>query len=258
MRIAHYIARCGVCSRREAEELILEGRVKVSKEVVTDLALQVEEGQEVLVDGQKIVIENTRIFLFHKPVGVITSKEDMRNRPTVYDFWDKTRIKNKPKHLIYVGRLDINSEGLLLFTNNGQLSRSLTLPKNNIKRVYKIRVFGVINEVTLQKMKKIMQGVTLEGVVYGKCIIEINGISANKITSFSQMKKNNWIKITLTEGKNREVRKLMEWCRLQVSRLIRVSYHTFSLGALNPGEFQEVPSIKIQQILAQLPHTEDA
>ena len=223
-RIAKFIARSGVCSRRKAEELIKEKRITINGEVVTSPALNVDGTEKILLDGEKLPeIEKTRLWIYYKPVGVVTTHSDPQNRPTVFD--------NLPiglPRVISVGRLDLNSEGLLLLTNNGELARQLELPSNGWSRRYKVRVFGTVNE---KKLKNLENGVFYDGVQYGPIKIELE----------SKNGANSWLLITLSEGKNREIRKLMQSVGLEVSRLIRLSYGPFQLGSLDKGEVKEVP-----------------
>ena len=222
-RIAKFIARSGVCSRRAAEELILQQRVTLNGQIINSPAVNVEPSDKILIDGEKLpAIEQTRLWLYYKPVGLITSHKDS-SRPTVFD--------NLPADLprvISVGRLDLNSEGLLLLTNNGELSRLLELPKNGWSRRYKVKVHGV---VTSQKLDSVANGVTIDGVNYGPVKIVIDSTQGS----------NTWLTITLTEGKNREIRRLMQHIGLDVARLIRLSYGPFQLGSLKKGEIKEVP-----------------
>lgn len=225
-RIAKYIAAAGVCSRRQAERLVTDGRVKIDGEIITTPAINVTSKNIVEIDGKIItLIEKTRIWLYYKPVGLITTHNDPQNRPTVFD-----SLKDLLPRVISVGRLDLNSEGLLLLTNNGALARKFELPSNNFDRVYKVRAYGDISSlVTYIKQKKPYQ-ITINNVVYTPKIIKL--ISAGTT--------NSWFEITLQEGKNREVRKIFEYFSLRVNRLIRTKYGKYELGNLNPGEFVEV------------------
>ena len=222
-RIAKFIARSGVCSRRAAEELILQQRVTLNGQVISSPAVNVEPSDKILIDGEKLpAIEQTRLWLYYKPVGLITSHKDS-SRPTVFD-----NLPPELPRVISVGRLDLNSEGLLLLTNNGELSRLLELPKNGWSRRYKVKVHG---QVTPQKLDSVANGVTIDGINYGSV----------KITIDSTQGSNTWLTITLSEGKNREIRRLMQHIGLEVARLIRLSYGPFQLGSLKKGEIKEVP-----------------
>lgn len=222
-RIAKFIARSGVCSRRQAEEIIKQKRVSVNGEIIENPAFNVDGNEKILLDGEKLPqIEPTRLWLYHKPAGLLTTHKDSENRATVFD-----NLPPGMPRVISVGRLDLNSEGLLLLTNSGALSRTLELPENGWKRRYKVRVHGFVNKKKLAELEK---GVTIDGVDYGACKIEFDG----------QNSANAWLVITLSEGKNREVRKLMKYIGLEVSRLIRLSYGPFQLGNLKRGEVKEV------------------
>ena len=231
-RLAKFMARSGVCSRREAEKLIEQKRVTINGEIVNTPATLVEGSEIILLDGEKLPqTETTRVWLYHKPVGLLTTHKDEKNRATVFD--------NLPAGLprvISVGRLDLNSEGLLLLTNNGELSRKLELPQNGWKRRYKVRVHGILNKNKLAELEK---GVTIEGINYGAVKIEIE----------SQNGTNSWLSVTLSEGKNREIRKLMNSIGLEVARLIRLSYGPFQLGSLKKGEVREIPQKVLREQL---------
>ena len=222
-RLAKYIARSGACSRREAERLIAEGRITLNGETVTTPAVNVEGSEKILIDGEKLpAIDKTRVWVYYKPTGLITSHKDEKDRATVFD--------NLPKgmpRVISVGRLDLNSEGLLLLTNNGELSRKLELPSNGWSRRYRVKVHGRISQ---EKFKELEKGITIEGITYGSIKVEID----------SEQGTNAWFTVTLQEGKNREIRKVMKFLGLDVARLIRVSYGPFQLGSLKKGEVREV------------------
>lgn len=222
-RLAKYIARSGACSRREAERLIAEGRITLNGETVTTPAVNVEGSEKILIDGEKLpAIDKTRVWVYYKPTGLITSHKDEKDRATVFD----NLPKGMPK-VISVGRLDLNSEGLLLLTNNGELSRKLELPSNGWSRRYRVKVHGRISQ---EKFKELEKGITIEGITYGSIKVEID----------SEQGTNAWLTVTLQEGKNREIRKVMKFLGLDVARLIRVSYGPFQLGSLKKGEVREV------------------
>lgn len=231
-RIAKFIARSGVCSRRQAEELILQKRVTVNGEVVESPAFNVEGNEKILLDGEKLpAIENTRMWVYYKPTGLVTTHKDEQGRPTVFE--------NLPEGLprvISVGRLDLNSEGLLLLTNSGELSRRLELPSNSWSRRYKVKVHGRINR---DKLAELEQGITIDGIRYGSIKVEVE----------SEQGTNAWLSVTLQEGKNREIRKVMKFIGLDVSRLIRLSYGPFQLGSLKKGEVREVPQKVLKEQL---------
>ena len=231
-RLAKFMARSGVCSRRDAEEYIRQGRVTVNGEIVSTPAFNIQGDEKVLFDGEKLPQKDrTRLWLYHKPAGLVTTHKDNEGRPTGFD--------NLPiglPRVISVGRLDLNSEGLLLLTNNGELSRELELPKNAWSRRYRVRVHG---RVDLKKLEELQQGVTIDGVTYGRVVAVID----------SQNGSNTWLSVTLNEGKNREIRKLMKFIGLEVARLIRVSYGPFQLGSLKKGEVREVPQKVLKEQL---------
>lgn len=231
-RIAKRIARAGICSRRDAEKLILEGEVIVNGEVINSPALNVTAKDDIIVKGKKLSApETARLWRYYKPRGLVVSAKDEKGRETIFD--------NLPEHLprtVSVGRLDIDSEGLLLLTNDGDLARHLELPATGWSRKYKVRVQGRVDEAQLDAIK---DGVTIEGVRYGpiEARLEI------------QKNANAWLIVSIREGKNREVRRIMEHLGHRVSRLIRLSYGPFQLGKLDKGEIEEVrPSILKEQL----------
>lgn len=233
-RLAKFLARSGVCSRREAETLILQKRITVNGETVETPAFLVNGDEVVLFDGEKIKPkEKTRLWLYHKPSGLITSHKDEKNRDTVF-----AHLPIGLPRLISVGRLDLNSEGLLLLTNDGELSRALELPENGWSRRYKVKVHGHVNE---KKLKELENGTTIDGVEY----------APSKITIDTKQVSNTWLTISITEGKNREVRKLMASIGLTVARLIRLSYGPFQLGSLKKGEVREVPQKVLKEQLGK-------
>jgi 23S rRNA pseudouridine2605 synthase len=233
-RIAKVIARAGLCSRRDAERWILDGRVSVNGQIVTTPAFTVTPDDKIVVDGKPLpAVEAPRLFLYHKPPGLVTSARDEKNRATVFD--------NLPPGLprvISVGRLDLNSEGLLLLTNDGGLARYLELPANSWKRRYRVRVHGTVKRAALLQLA---QGVTVEGLHYGPI---------EAVMEQAQRNSNVWLVVTLKEGKNREIRKVMSHLGLQVSRLIRTAYGPFQLGDLPPGTAKEVPSKTLRRDVA--------
>ncbi len=231
-RLAKFMARSGVCSRRQAEEYIRQKRVSVNGEIIDSPAFNVEGSEKILFDGEKLpAIETTRLWLYYKPVGLVTTHKDNQNRPTVFD-----SLPPFMPRVISVGRLDLNSEGLLLLTNNGELSRKLELPENGWSRRYKVKVHGFVDTKKLASLEK---GATVDGINYGPVKAEIE----------TEKGTNAWLIITLSEGKNREIRKLMKSIGLDVARLIRLSYGPFQLGALKKGEVKEVPAKVLQEQL---------
>jgi 23S rRNA pseudouridine2605 synthase len=222
-RIAKVIARAGICSRRDAEAWIAEGRVSVNGEVLLSPAFNVSEADDVLVDGKPLgAAERTRLFLFHKPRGFVTTARDPEGRPTVFH-----ALPPALPRVIAIGRLDINTEGLLLLTNDGGLARVLELPSTGWLRRYRVRAHGTIDQTALDRLSG---GITIDGVDY-------LGIEARLDR---ERGSNVWITLGLREGKNREIKKVLEHLGLAVNRLIRVSFGPFELGDLAEGEAAEV------------------
>jgi len=233
-RIAKRMARAGLCSRREAESWIEAGRVKVNGKKITSPALNVSEKDAVVVDGKLLQAkEPTRLWLYHKPAGLVTTHKDEAGRPTVFEHLPA----NMPR-VISVGRLDLNSEGLLLLTNDGGLARKLELPSTGWIRRYRVRVFG---EITISMMAEMKKGLVVAGVHYGSADVVVD----------SKKGDNSWLTVGLKEGKNREIRKLFEYYGCSVSRLLRVSYGPFALGALPKGEIKEVTGKVLKSFIPQ-------
>jgi 23S rRNA pseudouridine2605 synthase len=223
-RIAKVIARAGLCSRRDAERWIVAGRVSVNGKTLETPAFTVGPGDKVVVDGKPLPApEATRLFLYHKPPGLVTTAHDENDRPTVF-----ANLPRGLPHVVSVGRLDLNSEGLLLLTNDGGLARFLELPANAIERRYRVRVHGAVRAADLANLAR---GVTVEGVKYGPIAAKLER---------EQTGANVWLTVTLKEGKNREIRKVMAHLGLQANRLIRTAYGPFQLGDLPPGLTREV------------------
>lgn len=224
-RIAKVMARAGVASRRDSEAMIAEGRVSVNGTVITSPALDVGPSDVVLVDGEALPArERTRLWLYHKPRGLVTTNHDPEGRPTVFD-----ALPEELPRVLSVGRLDINTEGLLLLTNDGGLARMLELPETGWLRRYRVRAFGQVNQAQLDTLKG---GVTIDGVHYGPVVAQFE----------REQGSNTWLTVDLREGKNREVKTVLEHLGLQVNRLIRVSFGPFQLGDLPEGEADEVRS----------------
>lgn len=221
-RLAKAISSRGYCSRREAERLIEAGRVKVNGKLIVEVVTLVTEQDVIEVDNVKLFKDVPKLWLYYKPRGLITTHKDPQGRPTVFD-----NLPLKFSHIISIGRLDIDSEGLLLLTNNGELARKYELPSSNFARVYKVKAYGHFKKQDLVKLEK---GIIIEGIKYRPCIIK--HLKSN-IT-------NHWFEVTIYEGKNREVRKLFDFIGLAVNRLIRISYDKYQLEDLEPGEIREV------------------
>lgn len=225
-RIAKVMARAGLCSRREAERWIAEGRVRVNKIVLETAACVVGPDDRIVVDGKPLPQkERPRLFVYHKPAGLVTSNRDERGRETVFD-----RFPKEMPRVVTVGRLDINTEGLLLLTNDGELARYMELPATGWVRRYRVRVLGNVDPKRLERLKN---GITVEGVRYGS-------IDA-RLADEQKEGANSWIIVSLSEGKNREVRRVMEAIGLKVNRLIRVSYGPFQLGNQEKHVVHEIP-----------------
>lgn len=236
-RVAKALARAGVASRREVEKLIAGGRVALNGQVLTTPAVKVEPGDILTVDGEVVnEPEPARLFRYHKPVGLVTSHKDPQGRPTVFG-----ALPPGLPRLISVGRLDLNSEGLLLLTNDGGLARALELPETAVLRRYRARAHG---RITQEKLDTLKNGITVDGVRYGPIEARLDKVKEG------QQGANVWISVTLTEGKNREVRRVLEALGLKVNRLIRLAYGPFALGTLGVGEIEEVGPRVIREQLA--------
>lgn len=231
-RIAKYLARAGIASRRDAERLIAERKVKLNGKVVETPATFVTPGDRISVEGKPVgPPERTRLFRYHKPDGLVTTHKDPEGRPTVFE-----KMPPGMPRVVSIGRLDITSEGLLLLTNDGALARRLELPSNGWLRRYRVRVHGQVDERALAGL---IRGVTIEGVAYGPIEAGLD----------SRQGANSWLTVSLKEGKNREVRRVMAHLGLQVTRLIRVAYGPFQLGALPRSGVEEVhPRILREQL----------
>lgn len=223
MRIAKALARAGLCSRREAETWITEGRVSVNGKVITSPALNVGPRDRIVVDGEPLpMAEPARLWRYHKPKGLVTTHKDPEGRPTVFE----TLPKDMPR-VISIGRLDFNTEGLLLLTNDGELARHLELPATGWLRKYRVRAFGDVTQAQLDALK---EGIELDGVRYGPI----------EATLDQKQGSNVWLTIGLREGKNREVRKILGSLNLTVNRLIRISFGPFQLLDLEQGTVESV------------------
>ena len=233
-RIAKYLARAGVASRREAEKLIEQGIVTVNGETLTTPAFKVTPDMDIRVDGTRIgKPEAPRLWRYHKPDGLVTTHKDPQGRPTVFD-----AIAGRLPRVISVGRLDLTTEGLLLLTNDGGLARQLELPSTGWTRRYRVRAFGRIKQHQLDALK---DGVEIDGVRYGPIRAQLDQVQGG----------NSWITLGINEGKNREVRNVMRHLGLTVNRLIRTAYGPFQLGKLRKGEFEEIPGKQLKEQLGK-------
>ena len=233
-RIAKFLARAGVASRREAERLIEQGIVTVNGLTLTTPAFKVLPGMDVRVDGARVKSkEPPRLWRYHKPSGLVTTHKDPQGRPTVFE-----AVADRLPRVISIGRLDLTTEGLLLLTNDGALARQLELPENAWVRRYRIRANGKTDQAALDALSK---GVTIDGVAYKPI----------KATLDQTKGANVWITASITEGKNREIRKVMEHLGLTVNRLIRTAFGPFQLGGLDEGAVEEVPAKQIKEQLGK-------
>ena len=223
MRIAKAIARAGLCSRREAERWIADGRVNVNGRVLTTPAFEVSAGDKILIDGKPLPgAEPPKLWRYHKPRGLVTTHADPEGRPTVFE-----KLPPEMPRVISIGRLDFNTEGLLLLTNDGGLARHLELPANGWTRRYRVRAKGRVSDDDLAALKT---GVEVEGVRYGAIEAAVDSVQGANI----------WLSIAIREGKNREVRKILAYLGLTVNRLIRVAFGPFQLLDLAPGAVEQV------------------
>ena len=243
-RVAKALARAGVSSRRDAERLIEAGRVALNGQVLTTPAVRVLASDVLMLDGRRVAAaEPTRLWRYHKPVGLVTTHKDPHNRPTVFE-----ALPGHLPRVISVGRLDLASEGLLLLTNDGELARALELPTTGWVRRYRARARGRTDQAKLDKLKN---GVTVEGVRYGPVEARLDKA---KEGPDERAPANLWITVAISEGKNREVRRVLESIGLQVNRLIRLSYGPFQLGTLAMGQVEEIgPRVIREQLDGLIP-----
>jgi 23S rRNA pseudouridine2605 synthase len=222
-RIAKRLSRAGLCSRREAERWIEAGRVTIDGKKISTPATLVTDRSVIIVDGKQIrEPEQPKLWRYHKPRGVLSTNSDPEDRPTVFDHLPK----DLPRVML-VGRLDLNSEGLLLLTNDGELARQLELPSTGWERRYRVRAYGSLDE---SRLESLADGITVDGVQYGEIQAHLD----------KRRGDNSWISVSLQEGKNREIRKVMEHLGLRVNRLIRIAYGPFQLGELHRDTIREV------------------
>jgi 23S rRNA pseudouridine2605 synthase len=232
--LAKYIARCGISSRRDAEEIILEGRVSVNKKIITDLAFNVDDSDTVSINGINIdFIDEVRMFLMHKPRGYLVTLHDDKGRKTIFDLLPKSLPR-----LMAVGRLDYNSEGLLLLTNYGPLARHFELPDNRIERAYEVKTFGNWDDRFLEYLRA---GIKIDGVTYRPM----------KVKVLSKRDKQVKVECILTEGRNLELRKIFKHLGLLVSKLKRTSYGYFHLGRMPQGTLIECKKHVIDKIMSE-------
>ncbi len=231
-RAAKVLARAGVASRREVELLIEAGRVALNGQVLTSPAVNVGQGDILTLDGLPVAErEPARLWRYHKPAGLITTHKDPKGRQSVFD-----RLPPGMPRVISVGRLDLTSEGLLLLTNDGDLAREFELPTSGLVRRYRARAFGRATQESLDRLK---DGIVVDGIAYGPIQAHLDGGRGSNI----------WISLALAEGKNREVRKVLEAVGLKVNRLIRTAYGPFELGTLEQGAVEEIPAKRLRQLL---------
>jgi 23S rRNA pseudouridine2605 synthase len=224
-RIAKVIARAGVCSRRDAERLIAECRVKINGEIVDTPARKVQPADLVEVNGVALPAPGaSRLWRYHKPAGLIVSHRDPKGRQSVFD-----ALPRDLPRVVSIGRLDFTTEGLLLLTNDGELERKLELPATGWTRRYRVRVHGTVEQSALDRLQ---QGITITGMRYGPIEARIE----------RKQGTNSWLSFALKEGKNREIKRVCEHLGLQVNRLIRISFGPFQLGDLGKGDVEEVPA----------------
>jgi 23S rRNA pseudouridine2605 synthase len=234
-RIAKALARAGVGSRRDIERMIGEGRIAIAGEVLTSPALNITSLKEVTVDGQPVAgIAPAKLYRFHKPAGFLTAARDPAGRPTIMDI-----LPEGLPRVVPVGRLDMNTEGLLLLTTDGELKRALELPSSNVPRVYRVRAFG---EVTQAALESLADGISIDGIHYGPVLADIERKTGHNL----------WLIVTIREGKNREVRRILEHIGLQVNRLIRVAYGPIGLDDLPPRMADEIPEADLALLRSML------
>jgi 23S rRNA pseudouridine2605 synthase len=234
-RVAKRIARAGVCSRRDAERWIAAGRVAVDGTVLTSPAVTVNKANVITIDGVALPeAQAARLFRYHKPAGLLTTAHDPEGRPTIYD-----RLPANLPRLMPVGRLDFSSEGLLLLTNDGGLKRRLELPATGWLRRYRVRVHGKVDEA---KLAALARGIRVEGFDYGPIEAEMDRVQGSNV----------WLKVALREGKNREIRRIMDHFGWPVTRLIRLSFGPFQLGNLAEGAVEEVTGKVLKEQLGAL------
>lgn len=244
-RIAKLLARAGVASRREIERMIADGRIAIEGKVLDTPAVKLLNLRGVTVDGKPVArAEEARLYAFHKPSGLITAERDPAGRPTIYDALRNALPKGTPR-LMPVGRLDFTTEGLLLLTNDGELKRAMELPSSGIPRTYRARAFG---DITQAQLDDLSHGIEIDGMRYGSIEADLERGSG----------RNRWIVLTLTEGKNREVRNVLEHLGLEVSRLLRTGYGPFDLADLPRGQAVQIRHADVERFIGTLPKPKKA
>jgi 23S rRNA pseudouridine2605 synthase len=238
-RIAKLLARAGIASRREIARMIADGRIAIAGKVLDTPAVKLANLNGVTVDGKPVgQAEAARLFAFHKPSGLITAERDPAGRPTIYTAL-RNALPRETGRVMPVGRLDFTTEGLLLLTNDGELKRAMELPSSAIPRTYRARAFG---DVTQAQLDDLIEGVEVDGLRYGRIEADLERGSG----------KNRWIQLTLTEGKNREVRRVLEHLGLKVNRLLRTAYGPFELADLPRGQAVEIRQADVERFRKQL------
>ncbi len=223
-RIAKALSRAGIASRRKAEQLVLDGEISVNGVVINDLATKVNSGDKIRCKGELVSPpDNTRLWRYYKPIGLVTSHSDEKGRPTIYE-----KLPENLPRLMSIGRLDIASEGLLLLTNNGEFKRHLELPSNGFVRKYRVRANGTHSESLLDKLRK---GISIDNKKFRPMEVVLDRINGANV----------WYNVSLTEGRNREIRRSFDQISMTVNRLIRTSFAGLDLGILDKGDIVEVP-----------------
>lgn len=241
IRLSKQVSLISKFSRNEAEKLINSGKVFVNGEKTTSSTQFVSETDKIEIRGENLIpsklASETKIIALHKPRGLVVTRKDEKSRKTIYSI-----LPPSFSNYIYIGRLDIQSEGLILLTNSGDLAHKMELPANAVEREYEVRVFGIVSEEKINRMQK---GVSIDSLLYKAKSVQIK-------KQKTEDSKNTWLSVVLTSGKNREVRKLMEFFNLKVNRLVRVRYGTVSLSSLPIGAYIELHRTKVAKILTDV------
>ena len=232
-RIAKTLSRAGLASRRKAEKLVLNGEVSVNGKIINDLATKVNSSDKIRFNGKLVSSpDNTRLWRYYKPTGLVSTHSDEKGRPTIYE-----KLPANLPRLMSIGRLDIASEGLLLLTNDGEFKRHLELPSNGFVRKYRVRAKGMHDESLLDKLRK---GLSIDNQKFRPMEVILDRINGANV----------WYNVSLSEGRNREIRRSFDQINMTVNRLIRISFAGLDLGALHKGEIKEVPKQIIKKILS--------